>query len=172
MVRRNRNNRPASWWRLITETHYNEIQKASIIIILGLFLCLVHKYIPKDIIYTFPFLDTTGGYEDWCFSFNPEKPLTHPLRSTISILLDGIFVILYIPAIRIVGDMRFPISIPYFRVFNYDIWTGLVLFEVLKRVDLILSYRHLPFRTWAILFLIIAQLYYLHYAERQVVHEN
>lgn len=172
---------------MITESDYNEIQKASIIIILGLFTCLAHKYIPKDIIFTFPFLETLGGYEDWCFSWSPEEPLHHPLQSTISILLDGLFVIIYVPTALIVGQMKFPITfnlrilqhIRYKGVYlidwlidkKYDVWFGLILFEALKRVDIMLSYRHIPFRSWAIIILMCAQVYYLYYSYKQVAQK-
>lgn len=136
----------------MSEERLNEIQTASIFIISGLFLCLTWRFIPRELMYTFPFID-----------------ITFPLQDFITLFTESITGIYLLPSALIAGNMSFPVKVPKIKSFKgfsftYNIWIGVIIFELLKQFDLILFYRQTPFRVTAIVILVSIQLYYLHYS--------
>lgn len=136
----------------MTTERFNEIQTASIFIISGLFLCLMWWFIPGSIMYTFPFID-----------------ITFPLRDFITLFTESLTGLYLLPSALIAGNMSFPINIPYVKYKSYNIWYGIILFEILKQIDLILNYRQTHFRFYTILFLMGIQIYYLYQSSKKMI---
>lgn len=144
----------------MTNKRLNEIQVASIFIISGLFLCLTWRFVPDDSMYTFPFI-----------------AITFPLKDFVTLFTESFSGVYLLPSALIAGNMSFPVNIrlrlthltmkgfslfTFHKVFNYNIWAGIILFELAKQIDLILFYRQTPFRAPSILLLIMIQVYYLY----------
>lgn len=135
----------------MSSERFNEIQTASIFIISGLFLCLTWRFIPRELMYSFPFID-----------------ITFPLQDFVTLFTESLTGLYLLPSALIAGNMSFPVKVPYICIKQYNIWTGIIIFELLKQLDLILVYRQTPFRVTAIVILVSIQIYYLYYSSKQV----
>lgn len=112
---------------------FDKIHKASIILIVSLFLCMIWYVIPSDWTWTFPYYDNFTG----SFSRHPSEPKTYYVQDMIYYVVSSFRPVLYIWAFTLVGNnMKMPII--------GNIWYYYALTDVLLTLNLILAFNTTP----------------------------
>jgi hypothetical protein len=121
----------------------NEILKASILMMVSLFLPLAHNFISSDLMWSFPYFDANCE----CFSFNPKGYRSYPIKAIVPFYFAFGVVPIYIYCRELVPQM-------ILGVFN--LWSLHFIYYTIQAVDIFIAFGTIQYYRTAFILVGIA----------------